>query len=31
MGASFLEPLDYDKTYEIGIEVLIEGLSVLRK
>jgi hypothetical protein len=30
MGASFLEPLDYDKTYELGVEVFIRGLSVLK-
>ena len=30
MGASFLEPLEHDQTYELGIRVFIEGLSVLR-
>jgi WHG domain-containing protein len=31
MGASFLEPLEHDASYELGIDMLIEGLSVLRK
>jgi hypothetical protein len=31
MGASFIEPLEYDKTYELGVEVFIQGLSALRK
>jgi hypothetical protein len=30
MGASFLEPLEYDQTYELGIKIFIEGLQVLR-
>jgi len=30
MGASFLEPLEHDKSYELGVRVLIEGLQVLR-
>jgi hypothetical protein len=30
MGASFLEPLDHDQSYELGIRVFIEGLGVLR-
>ena len=30
MGASFLEPLEHDESYELGVGVLIEGLSVLR-
>jgi hypothetical protein len=30
MGASFLEPLEHEQTYEIGIKVFIEGLQVLR-
>jgi hypothetical protein len=30
MGASFLEPLEHDQSYAIGIEVFIEGLCVLR-
>ena len=30
MGASFLEPLDHDQSYERGIEIFIEGLRVLR-
>jgi hypothetical protein len=31
MGASFLEPLEYDQSYAIGVDVFIEGLSVLRR
>jgi Tetracyclin repressor-like, C-terminal domain len=30
MGASFLEPLEHDQSYALGIEVFIEGLGVLR-
>jgi hypothetical protein len=30
MGASFLDPLEHDQSYELGIRVLIEGLDVLR-
>jgi hypothetical protein len=30
MGTSFLEPLEHDQSYTLGIEVLIEGLGVLR-
>ena len=30
MGASFLEPLEHDQSYELGIRVFIEGLGVLR-
>jgi hypothetical protein len=30
IGASFLEPLEYDQTYELGVRVFIEGLQVLR-
>jgi len=30
MGASFLEPLEHDRSYAIGIEVFVEGLGVLR-
>jgi hypothetical protein len=30
MGASFLEPLEHDESYELGVKVLIEGLGVLR-
>jgi Tetracyclin repressor-like, C-terminal domain len=30
MALSFLEPLDYDETYGIAVEVYIRGLSVLR-
>lgn len=30
MGASFLEPLEHDQSYSIGIELFIEGLCVLR-
>ena len=30
MGASFLEPLDYDKTYLLGVEVFIQGLPALQ-
>jgi len=29
-AASFLEPLDYDQSYAVGIEVFTEGLGVLR-
>jgi Tetracyclin repressor-like, C-terminal domain len=31
MSASFLEPLEYDKTYELGIDMFVEGLSVLKR
>jgi hypothetical protein len=31
MGASFLEPLSHDQSYEIAIKMFIEGLAVLRK
>lgn len=31
MGASFLEPLAHDQSYEIGIRMFIEGLAVLRR
>lgn len=30
MGASFLDPLEHDQSYELGIRVFIEGLGVLR-
>jgi hypothetical protein len=30
MGASFLDPLEHDQSYAIGIEIFIEGLGVLR-
>jgi hypothetical protein len=30
MGASFLDSLDHDQSFAIGIEMFIEGLSVLR-
>jgi Tetracyclin repressor-like, C-terminal domain len=30
MGASFLEPLEHDQTYEFGIKLFIEGLDALR-
>ena len=30
MGASFLEPLEHDQSYELGIGLFIEGLSVFR-
>ncbi len=30
VGASFLEPLEHDQTYELGVRVFIEGLQVLR-
>jgi hypothetical protein len=30
MGASFLEPLEHDQSYAIGVEVFIAGLGVLR-
>ena len=31
MGASFLDPLEHDASYAIGIDIFIEGLNVLRK
>jgi hypothetical protein len=31
MGASFLDPLEHDQSYAVGIDILIEGLGVLRK
>jgi hypothetical protein len=31
MGASFLEPLEHDRSYELGVEMFIEGLAVLRR
>ena len=30
VGASFLEPLEHDQTYELGVKVFIEGLQVLK-
>jgi hypothetical protein len=30
MGASFLEPLEHDQTYELAVRLFIEGLNVLR-
>jgi hypothetical protein len=30
MGASFLEPLEHERTYELGVRIFIEGLRVLR-
>ena len=30
MGAFFLEPLEHDRSYAIGVEIFIEGLCVLR-
>jgi hypothetical protein len=30
VGASFLEPLEHDQTYELGVRVFIGGLSALR-
>jgi len=30
VGASFLEPLEHDQTYELGVKVFIEGLQILR-
>jgi len=30
MGASFLEPLEHEQSYAIGVNVLIAGLGVLR-
>jgi hypothetical protein len=30
MGASFLEPLEHDQSYELGIRLFTEGLSVFR-
>jgi hypothetical protein len=29
MGASFLDPLEHDQSYAIGIDIFIEGLGVL--
>jgi hypothetical protein len=31
MGASFLEPLDHDQSYQHGIDIFIDGLRTLRK
>ena len=31
IGASFLELLDHDQSYELGIEMFIQGLAVFRK
>lgn len=31
MGASFLEPLEHDQSYAIGIDIFIDGLTSLRK
>lgn len=31
MGASFLEPLEHDRSYELGIEMFIAGLAVFRR
>jgi hypothetical protein len=30
MGASFLDPLEHDQSYEIGIRIFIAGLGALR-
>jgi hypothetical protein len=30
MGASFLEPLDHEESYAMGVSVVIDGLRVLR-
>jgi hypothetical protein len=30
MGASFLDPLEHDQSYEFGIRLFIEGLNVFR-
>ena len=30
ISASFLEPLDYDKSYDLAVELFIRGLSVLQ-
>ena len=30
VGASFLEPLEHDQSYELGVRVFIEGLKVLK-
>jgi hypothetical protein len=29
MGASFVEPLEHDRSYELGIQVFIGGLQAL--
>jgi hypothetical protein len=31
IGASFLESLDHDQSFELGIEMFIEGLAVFRE
>jgi hypothetical protein len=31
MGASFLDPLEHDQSYAIGIDIFIAGLSTLRE
>lgn len=31
MGASFLESLDHDQSYDLGIEMFIQGLAAFRK
>ncbi len=31
MGASFLEPLEHDDSYELGIDMFIAGLATLRR
>ena len=31
MGASFLEPLEHDVSYELGIDMFIAGLAVFRR
>ena len=30
MGSSFLEPLDHEESYAVGVSVVIAGLGVLR-
>jgi hypothetical protein len=30
MASSFLEPVDYDETYGVAVEVYIRGLSALQ-
>jgi hypothetical protein len=30
MGASFLEPLEHDRSYDLGIRLFIQGLNALR-
>jgi hypothetical protein len=31
MGASFLEPLEHDASYELGIDMFLAGLSAFKR